>query len=197
MILTSSDKATFFPDVSQTGAALDGLLYFVQATCQGSFGANRPLELQQFTHIITINPAFYTGNIPMMPIASSPAPTVESRIHTRYLGQYTSTDWQATDQFAIDAPTGQIHLKIPASEVKLTYWAGFNFTAPTDEAKEIKAIAGVVLDWAARRFYGQLDSYLDNPPGAQVSSYNYTRLDQWLQTILAPLKKYAPRSSGG
>jgi len=198
VILTASDQANYFPNVSQTGAALDGLLHFAQATCEGSYGSNRLLELQQFTHILTVNTVFYTATIPLMPIASSPLPTLETRVHRKHLNGYTLSDWQAVNQFTIDYEIGQLNLGLPATEAKLTYRAGFDFSIDTPEVRSIKAIAGVIVDWAAHRFYGQLDSYLLNPAGnSDVTSWNTVPLDRWLQVILMPLKKYVPRGSGG
>ena len=200
MILSPSDKSGYFPGVSAVDDELNGLLYFAQSQCEGPYGANRLLDQQSFTHIITVNPAFWTANIPYFPLSDTPSPSLEYRIHSRNAGNYRMSIWQLaqSDQFSIDYEIGQLNLFTPATEVKLTYTAGFDFSTDTPEVRSIKAIAGVIVDWAAKRFYGQLDSYLSNPAGdSDVVSWNAAPLDRWLQVVMSPLKKYSPRPSGG
>lgn len=198
-ILTAADQATYFPNVTQSGAALAGLLAVAQSLCESSWGANRPLDKQSFTEIITINPKFRIGSLSYNPVSSTPTPTVATRRYTDSWGRTISTDWYVLDagSFSIDYEIGQLNLFNPVSEARVTYTAGFDFALTTQEVVNIKAIAGVVVDWASRRFYGQLDSYLNNEIGAPVQSFNMVAPDRYLETILRPLKKYAPRKSYG
>jgi hypothetical protein len=198
-ILTAADQPTYFPNVTQSGAALSGLLAVAQSLCESSWGANRPLDKQSFTEIITINPKFRIGSLSYNPVSSTPTPIVQVRRHTDSWGRIMITDWFTLDSgsFSIDFEIGQLNLFSVATEAKVTYTAGFDFTLTTQEVVNIKAIAGVVVDWAARRFYGQLDSYLNNETGAPIQSFNMVAPDRYLETILRPLKKYSPRKSYG
>lgn len=198
-ILIAADQPTYFPNVAQSGAALTGLLAVAQSLCESSWGANRPLDQQQFTEIISINPLTRTGNLPNVPVLSSPAPVVSVRVSRDSWGRVTTSSWFTLDSggFSVDYEIGQLNLFSMATEAKVSYTAGFDFTQTSQEIQTIKAIAGVVVDWAARRFYGQLDSYLSNPPAGAVESFNMVRPDTYLEVALRPLKKYAPRKSYG
>lgn len=194
MILTALDQATYFPNVTQTGSALDGLIAFSQALCESSYGANRPLEQMLYEAIVTVNPKTRTTQLPYVPVVS--VSSVSVRQSRESWGRISTSEWWLTTGYMLDIPTGQLNFETVATEAKVSYVAGFDFAVNTAEVKQIKAIAGTILDYGANRFYGQLDSYLSNPPGdGQVESFNYVRPDTWLQTILTPLKKYYPRAS--
>lgn len=194
MILTASDQPTYFPNVTQTGLALEGLLNLAQALCESSYGANRPLEQTTYEAIVTVNPLTRTAQLPYFPVVS--VVSVAVRQSRESWGRVSTSEWWLTTGYMLDIPTGQLNFTTLVTEAKVAYIAGFDFTANTLEAKQIKAIAGTIVDYGANRFYGQLDSYLSNPPGdGQVESFNYVRPDTWLQTILMPLKKYYPRAS--
>jgi hypothetical protein len=199
-VLTAADQPIYFPTVTQTGAALDGLMALAQALCESSYGANRPLELQQHSEIITINLKYLVGTLSYYPIAALPSMSVWARIMMdASFGRLSLHQWLplASDDYLLDVETGELRLGGVASEVKVVYSAGFDFSLSSAEVKSIKAIAGQALTYFANYQVG-LDSYLNNPAGeGGVESYNLVRPDQYLSAILLPLRRYMPRRSCG
>jgi hypothetical protein len=200
-ILTAIDQPTYFPLLTQTGFALDGLINLAQAMCESSYGANRPLELQPFQEIISINPQYRVGVLSYYPIANSPALAVESLVTAlgNRFGRTVLDAWQplAAGDYRLDAETGELWLMTRATKARVAYSAGLDFAGDSAEVKRIKSIAGQVLTYFANYKVG-LDSYLSNPVGdTGVESYNLVRPDQYLSALLLPLRVYQPRRSLG
>ncbi|NJN87931.1 MAG: hypothetical protein HC881_18590 [Leptolyngbyaceae cyanobacterium SL_7_1] len=200
-ILSALDQPNYFPNVSASGAALDGLIQLAQVMCEGSYGANRPLERQPHTEIITINSIDCFGYLSRFPVVSVEGVQVRSRRRGRLdgWGRSTSFEWYtlAPADYQLDFETGQLNLfGVFNTEAKVSYVSGFDFANPNPQAKQIKAIAGLVLTYMANNRPG-LNSYLNNPATGTAESFNYESLDNYLGTLLSPLKKYIPRRSGG
>jgi hypothetical protein len=199
-ILTAADKPTYFPSVTQTGAALEGLLALAQALCESYYGANRPLELQQFKEIVSVNLAYRVAVLTYYPIATSPALAVEAIVASsgNRFGRVILDVWSdlRSDEYRLDIETGELWIATRAIQARATYTAGFNFGSSAPDVLNIKAIAGQIVTYFANYRVG-LDSYLSNPPGNAVESYNLVRPDQYLTALLLPLRKYMPRRSLG
>lgn len=198
-LLTSDDKLTYFPTVSQTDTALTGLMTLAQALCESSYGANRSLELQEIKEIVSVNPMYGVAVLSHYPIAS--LVVVEALTGNSVggsFGRIALGDWAVLpDSYRLDAETGELWLSDRTDKIRATYTAGYNFTGTTPDIQKIKAIAGQVLTYFANYKVG-LDSYLNNPSGDQgVESYNLVRPDQYLAALLLPLRKYMARRSFG
>ena len=197
MIFTAGDRDSYFPNVSQTGAALEGLLVLAQSLCESDYGANRPLDYAQHGEVISINSSGF-GYLSLLPVYPTPT-VIEVRESVDGWGRISGPGWRplATSEFELDYITGRLDVFVKSSDVKLFYYTGFDFgSGATQEIKNIKAIAGQVVEYFGRYRVG-LDSYLNNPAGGAVESYNLVRPDQYLTTLLRPLMKYRPRGSGG
>ena len=203
-ILSAADKPTYFASVNQSGVELDGLIAVVQALCESSYGANRLLELQPYTEVISINQTYRVGTLSLYPIAAEPLPLVEALITASVnrfaFGRPSLGAWAelAVGEYRLDTDTGDLWIDRAASQAKVSYSAGFDFSSTSPEVSKIKAIAGQVLTYFANYKVG-LDSYLDHPTAANatIQSYNLVRPDQFLTAMLLPLRKYLPRRSSG
>lgn len=195
-ILNLTDKATYFPGVDVGMPALEGLIALAQTVCESVYGANRSLEAQRVSEILPVkNQQVFLSYAPVLTIES-----VAIRWNQTRWGRTIFTDWSPlpADGYLFDSPINRLSLFMrEVSEVKVSYTTGFDFSSSASDVQQIKAIAGMVVDWAARRYYGQLDSYLINPSveGAAAESWNFVRPDQYLQAMLLPLRKYVPRGS--
>lgn len=196
-ILTAADKPTYFPSVIQTGADLDGLMLLAQSLCESSYGANRPLELQQHTEIVTV--VNWVATLTYYPIVP-PLVSVSARLlRDVSFGRTVLHQWLqlGSDEYLLDVEVNQLRLGGHASEVKVTYSAGLDFSTSNIEVQKIKAIAGQIVTYYGNYRVG-LDSYLLNPAGdGDVISYNLAPMNSYLSGMLQPLRKYLPRRSGG
>lgn len=195
-ILTSSDKAKYFSEVTATSSTLDGLIIVAQAMCESEYGAGRPLELQSFTDIVNL----YSSGIAF--VKRSPLVSVSS-VSTRTNDGISNSEWQllTTDDYSVDIETNQVNINsldnwgfsgrrrsLP-SEAKITYTSGFDFS--TDNSQEANAIRAVC---------GRVVSYMEQPPaiGQQAVTNSsgfqgYVEAGNYLKIFLEPLKKYKPR----
>jgi hypothetical protein len=190
-ILTAADQPVFFPEVP-VNPALTGYIYLAQGICEGAFGANRPLETQSHLEQKEVNQAGWFFHLDMVPVVEITA--VEVRLHDGWR-RTTTLDWMPLDPqaWSLTPPLGRVELAVMASEVKVTYTSGFDFAVPSADTQMIKAIAGLVLSHMATKNPG-LDSQSFNPTTGDAYSYNYAKLDDYLKSILIPLKRYMPRS---
>jgi hypothetical protein len=200
-ILVEADKTTYFPSVAQTSTALQGLIYVTQALCEGSYGANRVLEQQTYTEILDVLPVDRFAYLSRYPVVSLSQVQVRRRSHrfSDGWGRQTFLQWLTltSDDHLLDLETGRLHFYQFATEARVTYISGFNFSGSDQAALQIKAIAGVVLTYMANNYYGGLDSHLINPVSGTAQSSNYATIDRYLEAVLSPLKRYIPRRSGG
>jgi hypothetical protein len=210
-ILTEADKSAYFPSVTQTSVALQGLIYVTQALCEGSYGANRPLEQQTYTEIVDALAVERFAYLSRYPVVSLSEVQVRRRLQ-RYSdpfmqrissrdtwGRQGLLDWitLTSDQYLLDIETGRLNFYEFATEARVTYVSGFDFGGSDQTARQIKAIAGVVLTYMANNYYGGLNSHLINPATGTAENFNYATIDRYLEVTLSPLKRYIPRRSGG
>jgi hypothetical protein len=66
-ILVETDRSEYFPQVSQVGSALQGLLARAQVYCESEHGANRPLELQLHEQVVNVR-SFSRVELPFFPV---------------------------------------------------------------------------------------------------------------------------------
>jgi hypothetical protein len=193
MILVAGDKTTYFPDVTVTGVALDGLLQLTQTIIEGGDGANRPLELAQRIELAQIHQSDRYLRLSHYPIAS----VTEVKIR-----KSPNPDWTilAPANYLLDVD-GQLNFRSLNSqfgryfnlqEAQVTYQAGFDFTSMTDlDVLQIKATAGRICSWIFAN--GVLGL-------ASVSTQTSTTSDQkvyqgssYLSLFLAPIRRYRAR----
>ncbi|MGL4909749.1 MAG: hypothetical protein ACRC4J_00910, partial [Cetobacterium sp.] len=158
-ILTATDQPIYFPSVTLTGLALEGFLRRIQVLAEGPWGARRSLELQAYTQKIRINRVYQNAKLLYWPLSDLPAPIVsvrQSAIATRFGRSYGTTPWTEIDpsQYLIDND-GLIHLQLSsnlswghdigtsnATEMLVSYTAGFDFTQDTPDVRTIKSVLG-------------------------------------------------------
>jgi hypothetical protein len=190
-ILSEADKLRYFPAVAQTGMELQGYLHLGQLYCESHYGANRPLEIQEHRFSVKLDRPTLELSLPLLP-ASGPL--------TLAIRSLDSSGWTelSADDYQFDNELGIVFLRHPHQRLRLTYTSGFYLDGSnqeTTDGKMIKAICGQIVTWFANYKVG-LDSYLNNPATGATESYNLTRPDVHLQTLLLPLRKYSPRSVG-
>lgn len=181
-ILSLSDKTKFFPGLVMTDPQIEACIARAEALAQGPEGANRNLEIQQYTETQSVNLATQTCFLSYFPILSDPAPVIRVRRSgvAEFGRMIPPQDWVqlAPDQYEIDDSTGEVrllfgttvssepgfygnwtrHLNARATEVKISYYSGFNFAAdpPSYEITQIKnAVAGIMLATTANPAYSQ------------------------------------------
>jgi hypothetical protein len=176
-ILVEADKTAYFPSVAQTSTALQGLIHITQALCEGSYGANRGLEQQTYTEIVDVMPIerfAYLSRYPVVSLSEVQVRRCSDRLSNPFMqrsflrdtwGRQTLLDWSTLDSqdYLLDVETGRLNFYQFATEARVTYISGFNFSGSDQAALQIKAIAGVVLTYMANNYYGGLNSHLINP----------------------------------
>ena len=196
-ILTSSDQAVFFPNVTATGDELDGLILAAQAMCESTYGADRPLDVYEYSDVVPV----YSSGIAF--IKRSPLIDVTAIVVRRS----PQDDWELVDTgaYSIDYDTCQVNFKyLPVgsssnfgglrnsstrTEARIVYTSGFDFDTDTSqEANNIRSVCGKVV------------SYMEKPPSAGQQSVtdasgfqSYVPLDNYFGIFLLPLAKYKPR----
>lgn len=198
-ILTPSDQSAFFPDVTATSPALDVFCAIAQAYCEGLHGANRPLCMTEFTEVSPVwSASEAVARLSMHPVSSIvevQSRTVVQNYGRSYPGEFQTVD---IDSYRFESTTGEVQLLFVASEIKVRYFAGYDFSSTTDpDVQKIKGIAGAVLSHMFSHSYGQLASHMDNPTGLGIVSKSFPGLDTYLKAALLPLKFYGPRPSDG
>jgi hypothetical protein len=196
-ILTSSDQAVFFPNVTATGDELEGLIFAAQAMCESTYGADRPLDVYEYSDVVPV----YSSGIAF--IKRSPLIDVSAIVVRRS----PQDDWQSVDSaaYGIDYDTCQVNFKyLPVSsssnfgslrnsstrtEARIVYTSGFDFsTDTTQEANNIRSVCGKVVTYMKQPI-AIGESAITNADGFQ----SYVPLDNYLSIFLAVLTKYKPR----
>ncbi len=151
-MLTSADKALYFPDLNLSGSYLNAALLRAQVMAEGALGANRPLSLQQYTEVKPLNQRLQTCQLSRCPIAADPTPTIEARYGNTVDGwgrTHLATRWQLLEatQYTIEFETGRLMLNGNFTEIRATYTSGFDFTQDDDpKVQAIKtAVASILL----------------------------------------------------
>ena len=196
-ILTSADQDVFFPNVTATDDELDGLILAAQAMCESTYGADRPLDVYEYSDVVTV----YQSGIAF--VKRSPLIDVSAIVVRRS----PQDDWELvdTDAYSVDYDIGQVNFKyLPVgssrnfgslrnsstrTEARIIYTSGFDFDTDTSqEANNIRAVCGRIV------------TYMEKPPSTGQQSVTdgsgfqgYTPLDNYFGIFLLPLAKYKPR----
>ena len=194
-ILTSSDQDVFFPNVTATDDELEGLILIAQAMCESAYGADRPLDIHEFSDIVTV---YSTG---LAFIKRSPLIDVSAVV----IRSCPQEDWTLLDSadYSIDYDVCQVNIKrfnsnwgygnrsrYQPQEARIIYTSGFDFsTDNSQEANNIRAICGRIV------------SYMEQPVAIgkigttdALGFQSYISADSYLGIFLLPLAKYKPRS---
>jgi hypothetical protein len=195
-ILTSADQDVFFPNVTATGDELDGLIIAAQAMCESTYGADRPLDVYEYSDVVPV----YSSGIAF--IKRSPLIDVSAIVVRRS----PQDDWQAVDSatYSIDYDTCQVNFKyLPVgssrnfgsprsstrTEARIVYTSGFDFATDTSqEANNIRSVCGKVLKYMEQPIAIGEASVTDS-----TGFQSYVPLSNYLSIFLAPLTKYRPR----
>lgn len=208
MILTEADKPIYFPDIALTGPTLLGAIYRACAIAESVQGAGRPLEQQPHTEILRLNRLLQTCTLKAMPIASLPAPIIEARTGNFRDGfgrPVPLAPWAmlSEDDYNLDYETGLLSLSrytasyfgrigTPATEIRATYTAGFDFAVDTKDVRAIKiAVASILRFQNSPNFQGLGEVRVEGE-----YSVRYTAIVPGTvpDALLLPLRKYRPRS---
>lgn len=208
MILTEADKAIYFPEVALTGSSLLGAIYRACVIAESVQGAGRPLEQQSHTEVLRLNRLLQTCTLTRSPIASTPAPVIEARTGNFRDGfgrPVPLMSWATlnTDDYGLDYETGLVFLSrftpsyfgrlgTPATEVRATYTAGFDFATDTPEVRTIKSAVAEILRFQNSPNYQGLGEV--RVEGEYSVRYNSTTPATVPEALLLPLRRYRPRS---
>jgi len=154
-VLALDELTTYAPGISVSGneAYFQGLIYRVQAFLESDLGANRPLEVTQFIEhqelsLNYLDPSFYLRHFPVI---DPPVPVFEQREGFNWRPLSTTprvaSDGRVETQSFLTYGffTMPVSVGFPCFPIRVTYSAGFDFTATTPEVSKIKAIAGNLL----------------------------------------------------
>lgn len=190
-ILTSTDKPTYYSEVTAVAPQLDGLLAIAQAMCESSYGADRPLDITTFTDIVQV----YSSGIAF--IKRSPIIAITSVSARSGIGN----EWQLldVDSYSIDIESNQVNFKSfdywgskftrsQSMEAKITYSSGFDFTTTTQEVKNIKSICGRIVSYMNQKVAIGQAAVTDS-----VGFQSFVSGDNFLGLFLLPLAKYKIR----
>jgi len=152
-ILSESDAATYFPDVTLTGDALTAAIAFAQSIAEGPQGANRPLEKAEFIEIKRLSQNFQTIRLSYNPIATSPAIALQARVgntRDRY-GYIQQADvWKDIEAscYIVDYELAQITINRPLAGytmARVVYTGGYDFSVDDADTRAMKAALGRLL----------------------------------------------------
>ena len=195
-ILTSADQDVFFPNVTATDDELDGLIIAAQAMCESTYGADRPLDVYEYSDVVTV----YQSGIAF--VKRSPLIDVTAIVVRRS----PQDDWELvdTDAYSVDYDICQVNFKyLPVGssrnfgdsrsstgiQARIVYTSGFDFaTDTTQEAENIRSICGRIVSYMEKPIAVGETSVTD-----AVGFQSYTPLGNFLSVFLAPLSKYKPR----
>ena len=208
MILTEADKPIYFPDIPLHGPTLLGAIYRACTIAESVQGAGRPLEQQSHTELLRLNRLLQTCTLTRSPIVETPAPIIEARTGNFRDGfgrPVPLAPWAtlSSDDYVLDYETGLLSLSrytasyfgrigTPATEVRATYTAGFDFAVDTPEVRAIKiAVASILRFQNSPSFQGLGEVRVE---GEYSVRYTATVPGSVPDALLLPLRKYRPRS---
>lgn len=185
-ILIPSEKAIYFPSVTQTNTdELTGLCTLAQSYCQSDLGAGRFLEAKEYVEVVNAHPSL----LKYWPILSI----------DEVLGRETEyNNWQL-----LNATTGYVEDSIgvgtriiPRSskylDLKVTYAAGWVCSPGSSDrdVQFIKSVCGQVVTHLAKtdRLVVLSEATQTEAADTQV---DHDRADRLLPGILRQLKRYA------
>jgi len=182
--------------VTLTGDALTGALAYAQALCESGYGAGRRLEQQQYLRVREVlHRQIFLEQQPVASVA-----LVRIRVFVDSWGRASALDWYSLSvgDWVLDARLARITLQslYPTGEAEVTYTAGIDFAASplSRDAIDVKACAGRIVTHVSNNRPGLETYQLDAGGLAAVETVRYAPLDDTLQQLLMPLKRFAPYS---
>ncbi len=154
MILGQSDKNTLFPEVPLDGDALGAAIYRAITVAQGPSGANRNLEVREYSQILPVYEDYsYLSFAPVVEIQSVFGK--RNRAYDSWNRLIARSEWQelTTDDYIFEPELNRISLVVGEfySNLKVTYLSGYVFDETTgpidDEALQIKHKIAAILEY--------------------------------------------------
>lgn len=220
MILTEAELSAYAPGVDVASRA--GAILLAQLAAESAQGANRPLEKQQFSQILTLSSArLGVVQLPYAPVHPEDAVTVEVRlgnIRDRYHRSVPLSDWRtlSAEEYRLDE-TGQLNLHlgggsnfalgyghglrpsgITATQARVTYFAGLDFSINSLEVQVLKAALGQIISYQQSAPYTMGATVVDLKQEYRVqfgsaTGSNSAGAGQVPDAFLLPFRRYRPR----
>ena len=211
MILSISD----FPNAEDYDA-IESSIRVAEILAQGIDGANRQLELKEYTEIFELQSTSFT--LAFYPLVSVLKIYYRGMTPTYYDLTYASAEWveMAPDKYTVDTDTGEVILQsfAPVSsirpprmrgakpQIKIKYSAGIDFT---DSSAEVGAIKSALIELTnqlllpsisqgVKSFEIDDEGHKTTYFGANESSITATSGKNKINSLLDFFKKYQPRS---
>lgn len=168
-MLDEADRSKYFPFVSLRGDALSGAI--LNAELQANSAAGRNLELTQYVEFIqTFSPLVTLRYYPVVEsrtmrveavyeyVVSSSRPFSRSFLAENESLKYSevTADTVFTDidcsQYQVDKDgLLRISSTLVGSWLRITYWAGFDFTSEAIEVQQLKSAVAAILNYEAAK----------------------------------------------
>lgn len=167
-MLGEADRSKYFPFVSLRGNALSGAI--LAAEIQANTAAGRNLELteyteiiQAFTNLVTLRYYPVSSYRPMR-VESAFEPIVAGSSHASFLDrsemlsygrshghspEVVYTDIDCSQYLVNQDGLLQISGKLTGCWLRITYWAGFDFSSEAIEVQQLKAAVAAILNYEA------------------------------------------------
>lgn len=131
--------------------SLQFLINKAELLAQGSLGANRSLEIKEYTEVVTANPTIYLSMTPAIAVTT----VWRKGLLSGYYGiNYQSNEWTVipSDDYSLDLDCNSIDFSSTrnfsfsssrhgreSSQFKIKYTSGFDFNSTSDKVIEIKS----------------------------------------------------------
>jgi len=209
VILTGADVGVYVTSSTALQLSSEELMAKIamaQLFAEGFYGANRALELQSFTEILTLNKSGVVRltNIPVTQIDS-----LETRETTSNILDPILTDWvlTATDQFVLDY-NGQLSLRYTNNhfessrkcqheyvyQIRVTYSAGIDFSQTTPEISKLKYALGDLVDFILTPEFSGITRVQKHQDFEYEYGKRSTSLGNLPEYLLLPFQNYRIRS---
>lgn len=163
-MLGEADRSTYFPFVSLRGDALSGAI--LAAEIQANAAAGRNLEMTKYTEIIQTFTELVTlryypvSSYKPMQVEAAYEPVAAGPFHGSFLNrnemqssrhspEVTYTDIDCSQYQVNQDGLLRISGKLLGCWLKITYWAGFDFSSETIEVQQLKAAVAAILNYEA------------------------------------------------
>lgn len=211
MILSISD----FPNTTDFDA-LESSMQVAEILAQGVDGANRNLQIQDYTEIVDLQSLSFT--LALHPLVSVSQIEYRGLTPSYFDMTYMAAEWvvMAPDKYIVDTDTEEIILRnfAPVAQIraprnranrpqlKVKYSAGFNFSVASPEVNLIKSALTELTNQLSipSAFQGIKSFEVDDEGhkttffGANESSITSTSGKNKINSLLEVFKKYQPRS---
>lgn len=212
-ILSVDDKDLYFPDVCQTGTALENLILRAENFVQSGYGSDRPLERKAYVEYRDwgVNSMSMRGGLAQqwsphwagVPVSDStlwlnnapvelvdPAPVIRYQGSDSKWGRLQTVDWEVLSPDYYDL-SAEGRLNIASSfrirQLEISYTAGFDFAVETSDTITIKIATGMILVRLART----------DPDATRNQDLTLEPFQDWIKTVLMPIQKYRRRGGVG